>query len=534
MQSAKDENPLKAVMTVSQLTGHIRDVLENVFSNVYVVGEISNAKLYPSGHWYFSLKDKDSTLPCVCFKRSAADIKFKLEDGLQVVAKGKISLFAPKGAYQMIATTLEPVGIGAWQLAFEQLKETLEKEGLLDIARKRPIPIFPRKVGVVTSTAGAALRDILSALYRRNKNVNVIIAPTRVQGDGSAEEVAQAITDIQKIPDLDVIIVARGGGSIEDLWSFNTEVVARAVASCLVPVVSGVGHETDTTICDLVADLRAPTPTAAAELVAKGSKELFDKFKNLENLLLYRMEQKLQKARRNLDRLNPYNALLRYQDRLRRYTLKVEHLKQSIDRTVTHMLAKNEQRWRRNHEKLLALAPLQILNRGFSILKKADGAIIRSAAEVQTGDELEAVLRTGSLKLKVEEANAVYTPIFENLPTTSLTDESTPMTPEPRRPHIPHVHPVAASTEAPIEMPPTAVPQEKRSPGRRNHSKTATDKPKVAAHQLNLFGSISNISLQDSEEITETPPEKLQESDNQLAARHNSSVSDNDSRSEEQ
>jgi exodeoxyribonuclease VII large subunit len=504
LQTAKDNNPLNAVMTVSQLTSHIKDVLENVFSNVYVVGEISNAKLYPSGHWYFSLKDKDATLPCVCFKSSGAHIKFKLEDGLQVVARGKISLFAPKGAYQMIASTLEPVGIGAWQLAFEQLKEALDKEGLLDIARKRPIPMLPRKVGIVTSTAGAALRDILSALYRRNKNVSVVISPTRVQGEGSAEEVAQAILDVQKVPGIDVIIVARGGGSIEDLWSFNTEVVARAVAGCSVPVVSGVGHETDTTICDLVADLRAPTPTAAAELVARGSKELFDKFKNLEQSLIHRLEQKLQKARRNLDKLNPYNALLRYQDRLRRYTLKVEHLKHTIERNVTHLLAKNEQRWRRNYEKLLALAPLQILNRGFAILRKKDGSIIRNASEVQSGDELEAILRTGSLKLTVHETNLEYMPLFQtDAPESKQSNEekdfSQPHKPEnitASKPHVPHSRP--GSTEA--IAPSTVSSSEKKAVNRRNHSRqNSGEKPSVAAHQLNLFGSTPALEAEKPE-----------------------------------
>jgi len=520
LQTAKDNNPLNAVMTVSQLTSHIKDVLENVFSNVYVVGEISNAKLYPSGHWYFSLKDKDATLPCVCFKSSGAHIKFKLEDGLQVVARGKISLFAPKGAYQMIASTLEPVGIGAWQLAFEQLKEALEKEGLLDIARKRPIPLLPRKVGVVTSTAGAALRDILSALYRRNKNVNVVISPTRVQGEGSAEEIAQAILDVQQVPGIDVIIVARGGGSIEDLWSFNTEVVAHAVASCTVPVVSGVGHETDTTICDLVADLRAPTPTAAAELVARGSKELFDRFKNLEQLLIHRLEQKLQRARRNLDRLNPYNALLRYQDRLRRYSLKVEHLKHTIERNVIHLLAKNEQRWRRNYEKLLALAPLQILNRGFAILRKTDGSIVRNANEVESGDELEAILRTGSLKLTVQEANLEYVPLFQSLAAesnetnteTDLHQRNKAESSSPSKPHAPHGR--SGSTEASA---PSTVPPEKRGGRGRNHARqNSKEKPTIAAHQLNLFGSAAAIESENlepangelptiNEQIVETP-----------------------------
>ncbi len=428
VQSTRTENELSPVLTVSQLTTQIADVLEGVFDNVCVVGEVSNAKIYPSGHWYFSLKDKDATLPCVCFRKTNASIKFKLEDGLMMVVQGKVSLYPPKGAYQLIANALEPVGIGEWQLAFEQLKTALEKEGLLDPARKRTIPIFPRKVGVVTSTAGAAIRDILSALARRNKNVNVIIAPARVQGDGSADEVAQAIISLQEIADLDVIIVARGGGSIEDLWSFNTEVVARAVASSRVPVVSGVGHETDITICDLVADLRAPTPTAAAELVAQGSKELFEKHKYLQQQLIYRTEQRLAKVRRQLERLNPYSALLRYQDRLHRYQLRVAHGKKTIERAMTNLLAGYTQRLRHNHEKLQALAPMQVLKRGFAILRNASGSIVRRAEDVVRGEEVEAILSSGSLRLRVEESNiaqsALSNPTLSesvNIPSNEVT-----------------------------------------------------------------------------------------------------------------
>lgn len=401
MQSPKSKQLPHAVLTVSQLTAQIKDVVERVFDNVYVVGEVSNAKAYPSGHWYFSLKDKDATIPCVCFRSSNASIKFKLEDGLMLVAQGNLSIYPPKGAYQLVASALEPVGIGEWQLAFEQLRAQLEKEGLLDPARKRPIPIIPRRVGIVTSPAAAALRDILSALSRRNKNVNVVISPTRVQGEGSAEEIAQAIRDLQAVPDIDVIIVARGGGSIEDLWSFNTDVVARAVAGCPIPIVSGVGHETDVTICDLVADLRAPTPTAAAELVAKGSQELLEKYKNLEQKLMFKVEQRVSKARRQLERLSPVNALTRYQGRLKQHQLRIQHYKLSIERSVAHLLKSLQQRWHQKDEKLHALAPTNVLSRGFAILRRADGSVVTDAAQVRPGDELQAILRTGSISVQV-------------------------------------------------------------------------------------------------------------------------------------
>ncbi len=401
MQSPKTKQPLHPVLTVSQLTGQIKDVVEELFDNVYVVGEVSNAKAYPSGHWYFSLKDKDATLPCVCFKSANSNIKFKLEDGLMLVAQGSLSIYPPKGGYQLVAAALEPVGVGEWQLAFEQLRAALEKEGLLDPARKKAIPTVPRRIGVVTSPAAAALRDILSALSRRNKNLDVVIAPTRVQGEGSAEEIAQAIRDLQNVPGIEVIIVARGGGSIEDLWSFNTEVVARAVAACAIPIVSGVGHETDTTICDLVADLRAPTPTAAAELVAKGSQELLEKYKNLEQKLVFKIDQRLSRARRQLERLSPINALTRYQGRLKQYQMKVAHHRSSIERSVLHLVKNLQNRWQHKHVKLLALAPTNILNRGFAILRKLDGTVVCDPSNVRPGEELQAILKTGSLYLQV-------------------------------------------------------------------------------------------------------------------------------------
>lgn len=401
MQSLKSEKMLHPVVTVSQLTAQIRDVLERAFDDVYVVGEVSNAKVYPSGHWYFSLKDKDATLPCVCFKGANADIKFRLEDGLMVVAQGKLNVYPPRGAYQLVASALEPVGIGQWQLAFDQLKEAMTKEGLLDPARKKPIPLLPRRVGVVTSTAGAALRDILSALARRNRTVSIVIAPTRVQGEGSAAEIAQAISDLEKLGYLDVIIIARGGGSIEDLWAFNSEIVARAVASCSVPVVSGVGHETDITICDLVADLRAPTPTAAAELVARGVSELIDKYKRLEQRLLFTVTERLTKVRHRLDRAHPYKALLRYEDRLKGSVTRLAHHKITMIRLIEHRLQKLRQQWKQHYEKFVALAPENVLNRGFAILRKENGTIIRTYEEVSLGEEIEAILASGRLRLQV-------------------------------------------------------------------------------------------------------------------------------------
>jgi len=400
--SPKDTSSLRPVLTVSELTAQIRVLIEDIFDQVAVVGEISNAKVYPSGHWYFSLKDKDATLPCVCFKNANAQIKFELEDGLMVVARGKLSVYPPRGAYQLVVTALEPVGIGEWQLAFEQLRQKLESEGLLALTRKRPIPLVPRRIGVVTSLAGAALRDILTALQRRNRTVNVVVSPAKVQGEGSPEEIARAMENLQELGGLDVILLARGGGSIEDLWAFNTEIVARAVASSKVPVISGVGHETDVTICDLVADLRAPTPTAAAELVARGESELLERWINLQRRMVSRLDQRLVDATRSLERLDPMHSLLRYQERLERFALSIRHIEEQILRSTLAVLTQAHHRWLQAHEKLLALGPINVLSRGFSILRKADGQIVRNASEVAVGETLEALLHAGKLKLRVE------------------------------------------------------------------------------------------------------------------------------------
>ncbi len=406
MYSPSDTSTLRQVLTVSQLTAQIKGVLEDSFDQVAVVGEVSNAKAYPSGHWYFSLKDKDATLPAVCFKNSNAHIKFNLEDGLMVVARGKLSVYPPRGAYQMVVTNLEPVGIGQWQLAFEQLKQKLEAEGLLAPERKRPIPVLPRRIGVVTSQAGAALHDIITALRRRNRNVKIVVRASKVQGEGSAEEIAEAIEDLQELGGIDVIIVGRGGGSIEDLWSFNTEIVARTVAACKIPIVSGVGHETDVTICDLVADLRAPTPTAAAELVASGRAELLERWSNLHHRLTTRMGSRVSEARFALQRLDPIHSLNRYYERLRSFNLRVSNYKQHLLKAMSANLTSARSNWSGNHEKLLALGPMNVLKRGFSIARKVDGQLVRSWQDVHAGDILEILLENGRLTVTVERADS--------------------------------------------------------------------------------------------------------------------------------
>ncbi len=409
MFSLQESIGLHRVLTVSQLTSQIRSVLEDEFIDIYIVGEISNAKIYPSGHWYFSLKDKEATLPCVAFKNANQSIKFRLEDGLMVVARGRLSVYPPRGAYQMIVSTLEPVGIGDWQLAFEQLKNKLEAEGLLAPERKRAIPLMPKKIGVVTSPVGAAIQDILSALARRNRSVSVLISPCRVQGEGSEQEIAQAIESLGQYPDIEVILVVRGGGSIEDLWAFNTEAVARAIVGSVVPVISGIGHETDITICDLVADMRAPTPTAAAELVARGKNELTEKWLALQNVLDRSIKEKLLLSRHQLAQLNPIRFLDNYQHRLQNHRLQILNLQDRLMTTMEKILTASHFNWKRNFEKLQNLGPMAVLNRGFSLTRKTDGKVVRQASQCKAGDVLEILLTEGKLIVKVEKSISTWT-----------------------------------------------------------------------------------------------------------------------------
>ncbi len=403
MYNLQQSIAFQQVLTVSQLTAEIRLTLEDEFVDIQVAGEISNAKVYPSGHWYFSLKDKEATLPCVSFKNINQAIKFRLEDGLMVVARGRLSVYAPRGAYQMIVTALQPVGIGDWQLAFEQLKAKLEAEGLLAPERKREIPLMPKKIGVVTSSAGAALQDILSALARRNKGVDVLISPCRVQGEGSEQEIAQAIEALGQFPDIEVILVARGGGSIEDLWAFNTEVVARAVIASVVPVISGIGHETDITICDLVADMRAPTPTAAAELVARGKAELTEKWWALHHRLGKAINEKLFAVKHKWMQLSPVRFLDNYQHRIQNHRLQVMNLQDRLITVMERVLAVNKFRFERNREKVQNLGPLNVLSRGFSLVRKENGEVVRQFDKCQKGEVLEVLLAQGKLIVQVVE-----------------------------------------------------------------------------------------------------------------------------------
>ena len=286
---------IRQVFSVSELTATLREVLETRFAEVWVEGELSNAKVWTTGHLYFTLKDGGSQIKGVMFRSALRYLKFKPEDGLHVIVRGRISVYDPKGEYQIVAEHMEPHGYGRLQLAFDQLKKKLAAEGLFDTARKRPLPALPRRIGIVTSIDGAALRDIIRVLRRRYPNAHLIIAPSRVQGEDAAGEIVRALRQIARIHGVDVVIVGRGGGSLEDLWAFNEEKVARAIAACPVPVISAVGHETDFTIADFVADLRAPTPSAAAEMVVRRKDEFYGHIDDLCDRLTHSLRNRLRR-----------------------------------------------------------------------------------------------------------------------------------------------------------------------------------------------------------------------------------------------
>lgn len=390
------------VYSVGELSRGIKNLLEASYREIWVEGEISGYKVYPSGHAYFDLKDETSSIAAVLFKGFGAALKFEPQSGLLVRARGNVTAYDKTSKYQLMVKELQPAGVGPLQLAFEQLKKKLQSEGLFDAARKRPIPALPQKIGVVTSPAGAAIRDILSILKRRYANLHIIIAPVKVQGEGSREEIAQAIRDLNSgFPDIDVLLVGRGGGSIEDLWAFNEEIVARAIAGSKIPVISCVGHETDFTIADFVADLRAPTPSAAAELVVKSKEELAATIAGLERRLL----QSLRIYYENLQ--GKFHRLVSSRPMVNPLVL-LERPLQLLDQAAEGLYDASAERLRRASEKLNlqsaklnALSPLFPLKKGYAIVKDMKGKAVKSAAALSPGDRLALQFAEGRAEAEV-------------------------------------------------------------------------------------------------------------------------------------
>ncbi len=396
------QNTEKRIYSVTELTKLIKGALEEQFAGIWVEGEISNMVTPRSGHTYFTLKDGGSQTRAVMFRYAGNRLKFQLENGMKVLARGKISVYEPRGEYQLIVDYAEPRGAGALQQAFEQLKKRLEVEGLFDNARKKSIPVLPKKIGVATSATGAAIRDILNVVNRRFANVHVLIAPVRVQGAEAPGEIAHAITLFNQLPDIDVLIVGRGGGSLEDLWAFNEEIVARSIFASKIPVISAVGHEIDFTISDFVADLRAPTPSAAAELVVQNKENLVQTVHvmttRLKNAIVFMLARYKETSGQYILRLqDPRKRLSELQQRL-------DDVFHRLTSTFEHILDKKVYRLETFTGKLDSLSPLALLTRGYAICRNATTLhTIKTTAEVNIGEEVLVRLSEGELQCKVKE-----------------------------------------------------------------------------------------------------------------------------------
>jgi exodeoxyribonuclease VII large subunit len=403
----ESQRPARRPLTVSELNAWVRALLDEGIPQVWVEGEISNLRRYPSGHTYFTLKDEDAQVAAVLFRGNALGMRFRPADGGHAVLRGRVSLYEARGAYQIVVEAMEPAGFGALQRALEALRERLRAEGLFDPARKRPLPRLPKRIGLVTSPRGAALRDILRVLDRRFAGLAIVLSAARVQGEGAAEEIAAAIGALDRLDGIDVVIVARGGGSAEDLWAFNEEPVARAIAASRAPVISAVGHEIDVTLADLVADLRAPTPSAAAEMVIVSREEMIHRLASLRARLLSAARLLLAEARRRFERARTDRALRDAAARLRAGMQRADELQARLRGAAGAATSRAGHRLERVAGRLSALSPLAVLARGYAICTIADGGIVRDARDVAAGDPVRVHLHRGRLRCEVKEVEDV-------------------------------------------------------------------------------------------------------------------------------
>jgi exodeoxyribonuclease VII large subunit len=452
--SFEEPRHARRIWPVRELVGQVRELVEQEYGDVWVEGEISNFRPAPSGHVYFTLKDADAQLPIVLFRRQAMLLRFRPEDGLHVLVRGRVSIYEQRGQMQLVAETMEPVGAGSLQLAFEQLKQRLKAEGLFDTARKRPLPAFPRTVGIVTSPTGAVIRDFLNIVARRHSGLNILILPVSVQGDQAPAEIDSAIAHLNASGLVDVIVLARGGGSLEDLAAFNSERVARAIAASRLPVVSAIGHETDFTIADFAADLRAPTPSAAAELITEAQHKIAEHLANQAHRLDRAVRFQILQAQQRLTRLPVSRAEFRVSALLRRASQRLDDLgsrqEAALDRQIRQRqqqvaslnaavlshdprrpLAQARERLLacnthidRSLERLLrdfasahnafdarlhSLSPLAVLDRGYALVIGPEGSLIRSIAQINPGDRLTARLADGAFTSQVVAATPLDT-----------------------------------------------------------------------------------------------------------------------------
>ena len=399
--------PSEEVFTVSEITHRVRRTLEDAFDHLSVVGEVSNVRRPGSGHVYLTLKDAGAQLSAVIWRSTAARLRFDLEDGMEVVVAGSITVYEPRGTYQIVVSSIRPKGVGALQLAFLQLRDKLEKEGLFRPEAKQPLPFLPSCIGVVTSATGAAIHDILTVIGRRYPPAHIVLRPVRVQGEGAAAEIAQAIGEFNEWGGADVLIVGRGGGSLEDLWAFNEEVVARAIHASKIPVISAVGHETDVTISDLVADRRALTPSEAAEIVLPRLDDLFQALDGQRDRLAAGLRRRLELARAGLARVRASYGFRTPLELVRRHEQRLDDLSGAAALAVRRRVESCGERLATAAGRLRALSPLAVLERGYSITRDAaTSQVVRQAADVSEGQTIETILHEGRLTSRVERAAA--------------------------------------------------------------------------------------------------------------------------------
>ncbi|BDG59884.1 exodeoxyribonuclease VII large subunit [Caldinitratiruptor microaerophilus] len=394
----------REVLSVRALTLYVKNLIEGdeLLADLWVRGEISNWRRHVSGHCYFTLKDEHAQVRCVMFRSQAARLRFEPEDGMRVLARGRVGVFERDGLYQFYVAELEPDGRGALHLAFEQLKARLQAEGLFDPARKRPLPRLPRKIGIVTSPTGAAIRDMITVARRRFPNVHIVLAPALVQGDEAPGSLIAALARVVRVPGVDVVIIGRGGGSLEELWAFNDEALARAIAACPVPVVSAVGHETDFTIADFVADLRAPTPSAAAELVVPSKSDLVRLLRTAEARLEAAARAQIARRRERLRLLTGRRVLQRPVDGILAARQQIDGLTRRLALAADGLIRRHRAALGGLAGRLDALSPLAVLARGYAIVRDEAGRVVRAPGDVTAGQRLEVILQHGRLWARAE------------------------------------------------------------------------------------------------------------------------------------
>lgn len=405
MSIASDTSTTEQALSVSQLTGQLKGVVEHHFSDVWVAGEISNFSRPQSGHCYFTLKDDTAQLRGVIWRGTASRLKFDVHDGLEVVCRGRLDVYPPRGSYQLVVDQIQPQGIGGLELALRKLREKLDKEGLFDAARKRLLPSFPRRIGVVTSPTGAAIRDFLEVLRRRWGGVEVLIFPTRVQGEGAAEEIASAIRQANRVqPALDVLVVGRGGGSLEDLWSFNEEIMVRTLAASQIPTVSAVGHEIDVTLADLAADVRALTPSEAAERVVPSAQDVKQTMHGYQLRLQNALTMRASALRSRLDAIASRSVFFRPLDNVHNLSRQVDELGAQLHATMKQSVRERQSELTALAGKLETLSPLGVLGRGYSLTHdQSTGRLITSVGKLKANQQIVSRLADGEVISKITE-----------------------------------------------------------------------------------------------------------------------------------